>query len=359
MRKKVTLRFLVFFLTVLVCVFLYFVYLLTRKDIPIQAQTTLPAPTPVVATPTPKPTTLPTLTPTPDPDEQYFSPSEEIIQMPEKGFWSYRSSDLSIQIKRYYDSSKVWTYFVADIRFRNDTAPYGIYASGEGDFKPVRGMLPYQLARKYQAVYAQNDDILTAFDKELKGILIRNGVVYQDGKAADTLAFMPDGSLKIFEGGEVTAQELIDSGVRQALSFGPTLLKDGIISEDYKRARNKPNNPRSAIGMVKPGHFVSIVVDGRQPNYSVGITYPELAQLFKDHGCTLAYNLDGGSSASMVFMGESVNTHLRGAPGQRVQPCLFAFGKSEAVPGVKEKVKNNGNGGGKRTGEFYQPLDSK
>ena len=44
----------------------------------------------------------------------------------------------------------------------------------------------------------------------------------------------------------------------------------------------------------------------------MGLTMPNLAQLFIDLGCTAAFNLDGGQTAGMVFAGEYVNKPYKG-----------------------------------------------
>ena len=85
---------------------------------------------------------------------------------------------------------------------------------------------------------------------------------------------------------------------------------EGKISSGASRTTQR--NPRCAVGMVEPGHFVVIVTDGRQTGlgvYDIGFTLKELAQLFLDEGCTLAYNLDGGYSSSLIFLGVKLNHH--------------------------------------------------
>ena len=65
--------------------------------------------------------------------------------------------------------------------------------------------------------------------------------------------------------------------------------------------------PRTAIGMIAPGHVVFVVVDGRSSGYSRGMTLPELARTMKDLGCEVAYNLDGGGSSALWFNGDVRN----------------------------------------------------
>ncbi|MBT8403057.1 MAG: phosphodiester glycosidase family protein, partial [Gemmatimonadetes bacterium] len=49
------------------------------------------------------------------------------------------------------------------------------------------------------------------------------------------------------------------------------------------------------------------VVDGRQGDYSTGMTLPELADLFDALGATEALNLDGGGSSVMLLRGRRVS----------------------------------------------------
>ena len=83
-------------------------------------------------------------------------------------------------------------------------------------------------------------------------------------------------------------------------------LQNGEITKESVSTRRE-NNPRTMLGMVEPGHFIAVVVVGRQEGYSVGISGEESAKLMKELGCTLAYNLDGGQSAAMIFMGIKLN----------------------------------------------------
>ena len=59
--------------------------------------------------------------------------------------------------------------------------------------------------------------------------------------------------------------------------------------------------------MIEPGHYLFVVIDGRQKHYSDGMTLKGTAELAQRLGCRLAYNLDGGETSQMSFMGERVN----------------------------------------------------
>lgn len=74
-------------------------------------------------------------------------------------------------------------------------------------------------------------------------------------------------------------------------------------------------NPRTAIGLNKNGRYAYlVVVDGRQPFYSAGITFADLAQLLIDHGVYTVMSLDGGGSSTLVIEGENGELVILNSP---------------------------------------------
>jgi len=60
--------------------------------------------------------------------------------------------------------------------------------------------------------------------------------------------------------------------------------------------------PRSAAGVNSNGRWLFLVViDGRQPGYSDGATFPELADFLLSLGVYYGLNLDGGGSSALVI----------------------------------------------------------
>jgi exopolysaccharide biosynthesis protein len=99
------------------------------------------------------------------------------------------------------------------------------------------------------------------------------------------------------------------------VSAGPALLREGRRLDDYEAESAKfgpgfslRRHPRTAVGVRGDGRLMFVVVDGRQPGRSVGMTLPELAELLRERGARDAYNLDGGGSSTMVVDGEIVNS---------------------------------------------------
>ncbi|HUG34100.1 MAG TPA: phosphodiester glycosidase family protein [Anaerolineales bacterium] len=73
--------------------------------------------------------------------------------------------------------------------------------------------------------------------------------------------------------------------------------------------------PRTAIGLNKNGRYLYIVVvDGRQPFYSAGITFANIARLLVDQGAYIAMSLDGGGSSTLVIEGENGEPVLLNSP---------------------------------------------
>lgn len=281
--------------------------------------------------------------------DSYFrsasDPAEVVVEDWDNEHWEYKTDTLSIIIDRIHltdAENKPVTYCVANVRMRGEDAFRAAVRGEEGGTESNE--IPVEMARRYQAVLAITGDNLTVNEPEYKGIIIRNSRIYNRRQEMDTMALMPDLSMQIFAPGETTAEDLVSMGVTNAFSFGPTLIRDGVININGTRYKITGRNPRVGVGMVEPGHFVVIVVDGRVPAYSHGATLRNFMHLFYAYGCKQAYNLDGGSSAAMVFMGEYLNMHSRlegGAVGMRRLPDMLLWGKSSLVPAKDDPVEHD------------------
>lgn len=102
-----------------------------------------------------------------------------------------------------------------------------------------------------------------------------------------------------------TATEPSLAGVQTALGGGPALVRQGKVT-DARAAKSRERHPRSAFGWNN-AHYFLVVVDGRQPGYSDGMTLPELAAYLVDLGCLEAINLDGGGSTELILNGRILN----------------------------------------------------
>jgi len=96
-----------------------------------------------------------------------------------------------------------------------------------------------------------------------------------------------------------------------ALGAGRILLQNGRLPD--LGPANQPRHPRSLMGWNARSLFW-MVVDGRQPALSIGMSYPEMAALAKEYGCTEAVELDGGGSSTLWAMGKILNSPSDGKP---------------------------------------------
>jgi hypothetical protein len=113
------------------------------------------------------------------------------------------------------------------------------------------------------------------------------------------------------EYGEVKGPTLFINSVKDA-TFGTPFRKvyNAISGQSWLVKDKKPvpdlndtnTAPRTAVGLDGPGtRLIMIVVDGRQPFYSEGVTIQEMAELMMFYGGDNAINLDGGGSSTLVI----------------------------------------------------------
>lgn len=226
---------------------------------------------------------------------------------------SYIDENISIVIETVQVNDT--TVYIADIQVSD--ASYLKTALAQNTYGRNIKETTSQMAEENNAIFAINGDYYGFRDG---GYVIRNGVLYrstaQEGSGNEDLALDAEGNLFVIDESEVTAEELGAAGVQQAWSFGPALVVNGEIAVDSNDevAQSKTSNPRTAIGQVSALHYIVIVSDGRTDE-SEGLSLYQLAELFAEKGCTVAYNLDGGGSTTMVFNGEVVNNPTNGRSG--------------------------------------------
>ena len=135
------------------------------------------------------------------------------------------------------------------------------------------------IAARQSAILAINGDY---YGSRERGYVLRNGTLYRSTAAADqeALVIFSDGSFAVIDEGSISADSLLQQGAMQVLSFGPALVADGEITVSQKDEVGKAmvSNPRTAIGVVAPLHYLFVVSDGRT-SQSAGLSLYELAQL--------------------------------------------------------------------------------
>lgn len=278
----------------------------------------------------------------------FLDEGEYIYSSEDEGLWIYVSQTSKVIIQRKYDATQPLTWFEADLYGDLDAGEMLRTVQNDPEKMGKVRVDATETAKKHNVVFAMNTDYYTyrvaVNNNRHTGVVIRDGhILYDDPYTEkqvtnsmfpnlDMLAFMPDGSLKVYHSWEKTAQEFIDEGVQTVYSFGPYLLLDGKVSE-RAYANNENKNPRCAIGMVEPGHYVAIMCEGRLKR-SAGVTISYLAKMMRAKGCQVAFNMDGGQTAVMVFMGKQLNqigAYDGGKTNSRPTSEVLGFGTSEQV----------------------------
>lgn len=278
----------------------------------------------------------------------FLDEGEYLYSSEDEGLWIYVSQTSKVIIQRKYDATQPLTWFEADLYGDLDAGEMLRTVQNDPEKMGKVRVDATETAKKHNVVFAMNTDYYTyrvaVNNNRHTGVVIRDGrILYDDPYTEkqvtnsmfpnlDMLAFMPDGSLKVYHSWEKTAQEFIDEGVQTVYSFGPYLLLDGKVSE-RAYANNENKNPRCAIGMVEPGHYVAIMCEGRLKR-SAGVTISYLAKMMRAKGCQVAFNMDGGQTAVMVFMGKQLNqigAYDGGKTNSRPTSEVLGFGTSEQV----------------------------
>ncbi len=221
---------------------------------------------------------------------------------PEVTQTSYRDKNVSVGIQtlRLYDTD----CYVAEVAL-SDPA-YLKTALAQDTFGRNVTQTVSDMAAEAGAILAINGDYYGA---RRRGWCVRNGVVYRQssaGEATDLLLIDANGDFATLSDRDMTPEQALE--MWQVLCFGPALVTQGqvAVSEGQEVGRAKASNPRTAIGQIGQNHYVFVVTDGRTEQ-SAGLSLWQLAELMQSLGCRTAYNLDGGGSSTMVFMGEVVN----------------------------------------------------
>lgn len=248
---------------------------------------------------------------TPAPTEAGVTPEPTSpFKLYEPGELSYETEKMSVSIEQKQKDGL--TYFVCDIRL-TDVSQLRTAFAGD-DFRSGIYEATSDIAGRYSPVLAINADFCR-YHRE--GVIIRNGEVLRRQNITKHHLLIVD------ENGDLSAQtdrsgkqglvanRLEQENTWQTFEFGPVLVENGQAAElpksFYVNCNDGYYEPRTAIGQLGALHYIVIVVDGRREGYSTGCSIPKLQELFLEEGAQFAFNLDGGGSTTLYFLGEVIN----------------------------------------------------
>jgi exopolysaccharide biosynthesis protein len=177
--------------------------------------------------------------------------------------------------------------------------------------------------------YPHNGDMVNVV-----GQAISNGSVYSPGESRwPVLCFSTDKRAQILDSGTCPP------GTNQAVAGSATLVARGqLVSVDEDSPDNEGLYPRTAVAIDQSGKKLwLVVIDGRQPYYSEGVTLAELSEILMELGVYAGVNLDGGGSTSLVV-------------SDRHEPSLLNSPVRNRIPMRQRPIGNH-------LGIYAQPKD--
>lgn len=129
-----------------------------------------------------------------------------------------------------------------------------------------------------------------------------------------------------------------------AVGGGPQLVRDGAPFADPNAPAPEEQNhrfPLAGAGVRADGTLLLVVVDGRRPEESIGLTRPQFGALFQGLGAQDATAFDSGGSATLVarVLGDRAASVLN-VPSDGVErpvaDGLFVY--SDAAPGAPDRL---------------------
>lgn len=187
-----------------------------------------------------------------------------------------------------------------------------------------------QMASRNNAVLAINGDF---FNYHNSGISFRNGrkMRFNPNHLRELLIIDVNGDFHYLRPTSQRAWDAFEAAGGEALHtywFGPNLiLDDGTPMKTF--TNNENNGPwvkaqRMIIGQTGPLEYLIVCCEGPESRdfKDQGFSLGQMAQLCVKLGMTNAYNLDGGSSATVILNGVKINS-LSNPKRREVGDCIY------------------------------------
>ena len=193
----------------------------------------------------------------------------------------------------------------------------------ETDNKGSRGKLILDYLEDENAIIGINANGFLDYEGkgrggEIIGYSVSNGKSWGSGSFNNytTIGFNNENQLVV---GKITNPE--DYNIRDAAQFRPALIVNGEVL--VTGSSGWGIQPRTIVAQREDGVVMFLVVDGRQPGYSVGITMGEAAEILYQYGAVNAAACDGGSSSVLAYDGEIINSPSTPMETGRYLPNAF------------------------------------
>jgi len=231
------------------------------------------------------------------------------VKLQKDGYLSdleYEDPSISVKIEkgRYCETN----YVVARVKIANATQLRSMMASSYYSPSTLMGT---SMAKKANAALAINGDYFPA--RNGKGYVARQGKVYRTkcNGEYDVLIIDDQGNLHIIKNATNEDIAAFEGTVVNGFTFGPGLVIDGVRQTGYVDNDNAAlkSAQRMCLAQVGSLEYLCIVSEGPEDPGSVGLNLEQFSELVASfEGVQNAYNLDGGSSATMVFQNDKINS---------------------------------------------------
>lgn len=192
------------------------------------------------------------------------------------------------------------------------------------------GQYIYDMAKEQDAVLAINgggffDPNYNSNGANPLGITISSGKIISDAaynsNSGGVIGFDENNKLLLLR--NITANEALDMGIRDAVTMGPFLIVNGKTA-DIKGNGGWGYAARTAIGQRSDGIVLFLVVDSNEFR-TKGASMKDLAEIMENYGAINAANLDGGTSSAIVENGELLNDPIDSALRHKTRgiPTIF------------------------------------
>ena len=160
------------------------------------------------------------------------------------------------------------------------------------------------MAKRYDSIVSINgggfDDVtLTNIPK---GCVIQDSkVIWHTNNKVDLVGFNSDNRLILVK---ATCEEAIDMGIRDAVTFSPFLIQNGVTNKNPSAGGGFYRASRVVIAQRLDGIILFLVTEG---NYRNGPLMGDVIDILVKYGAYNAANLDGGASAQLIVEGKLLN----------------------------------------------------
>lgn len=197
-------------------------------------------------------------------------------------------------------------YMTASIKIADPTQIRSALATANGKGSSFASTI----AKRVNAVLAINGDYYMFHAADPKHV-VRQGVVkkHNANGSCDALIIDEKGNFTIIPRATEADFEAFEGQIVNCYAFGPGLVINGELITEYVETDIAPEKQakRICIAQTGPLEYLVVASEGPEENKKSGLTIVEFATLVHSLGVQNAYNLDGGSSATIVFNNKKIN----------------------------------------------------